>query len=77
MGKSEKEFELRGQRWMANSMLQNTTDMSSIYSPHEFEKLFLEAHKQRGTIAALEDEATRLKASLSNEQRARAKAVIL
>ena len=49
---------------------------SSIYSAEEFEKLFLEARRQKGKIAALEDEAKKLKADLAAEQRARAKSVL-
>jgi hypothetical protein len=50
--------------------------MSSIYSVEEFEKLFLESRRQKGKIAALEDEAKKLKSDLFAEQRARAKSVL-
>ena len=48
---------------------------SLVYSAEEFEKLFLEGQRQKGRIAALEEENQRLKAELSSEQRARSKAV--
>ena len=41
----------------------------------EYERLFLEAHKQQGRIAGLEEELARVKADLSVEKRSRAKAV--
>ena len=41
----------------------------------EYERLFLEAHKQQGQIAGLEEELARVKADLSVEKRSRAKAV--
>ena len=41
----------------------------------EYERLFLEAHKQQGQIAGLEEELARVKADLCVEKRSRAKAV--
>jgi uncharacterized small protein (DUF1192 family) len=41
----------------------------------EYERLFLEAHKQQGQIGGLEEELARVKADLSVEKRSRAKAV--
>ena len=46
-----------------------------VYSAEEFEKLFLQGQRQKGQLAALEEENSRLKAELSFEQRARSKAV--
>ena len=46
-----------------------------MYSAEEFEKLFLQGQRQKGQLAALEEENSRLKAELSSEQRARSKAV--
>ena len=42
----------------------------------EYERLFLEAHKQQGQIAGLEEELARVKADLSAEKRSRATAVL-
>ncbi len=41
----------------------------------EYERLFLEAHKQQGQISGLEEELARFMSDLSVEKRSRAKAV--
>ena len=41
----------------------------------EFEKLYLETRRSKGTMAALEQEATQIRKDLATEQRARQKAV--
>ena len=45
------------------------------YTSEEYEKLFLEGQRQKGQIAALEEENSRLKSELASEQRARSKSV--